>query len=540
MSTSFANHTAKNTPPTQVAAIPGRGDEMIPNASGGVTFRLDHWKALERFLVLGTEGGTYYVSEQRATLDATENLKKCISENPLRVVHLLVSISEQGRCIKNQYPLYALAAVMAFAGKPAEKHYARTFVNRVARIGTDILHFAMFSKNLRGWGSGLRKAFRNWYLSKSAEDIAYQYMKYTQRDGWSHLDVLRLTHPKGDEAQNAVFNYIAKGTTVDKEGNPINLPTQLLAYDRINEMEETEVIEAITVHKLPREVVPTHLLNSRNVWNALLPHMGLTAMVRNLGKMTSIGLISDMESDSQNVNIICNSLESQEVLSRSRMHPLQLLFALKTYMSGVGFRGSNTWTPVRRIIRSLEVAFQNSFGMVIPTGKKYLFGLDVSSSMAQNKIANSNVSAREASVALCLISIKVEPESHVIGFSSGIVNLDNHIHKDSTFSSAMELVTGLPFDSTNCTAPINYAVSEKLDVDVFVIITDNETYWRDIHPSIALKAYRDKFNKPEAKMVVVGMTATSCTIADPLDPYMLDVVGFDPETPAAISSFVSM
>ena len=27
------------------------------------------------------------------------------------------------------------------------------------------------------------------------------------------------------------------------------------------------------------------------VWEALLPHMGLTAMLRNLGKMTEVGLL---------------------------------------------------------------------------------------------------------------------------------------------------------------------------------------------------------------------------------------------------------
>ena len=42
----------------------------------------------------------------------------------------------------------------------------------------------------------------------------------------------------------------------------------------------------------------------------------------------------------------------------------------------------------------------------------------------------------------------------------------------------------------------------------------------------------------DAKLVVVGMTATQFSIADPADPGMLDVVGFDAAAPEIISQFV--
>jgi 60 kDa SS-A/Ro ribonucleoprotein len=41
----------------------------------------------------------------------------------------------------------------------------------------------------------------------------------------------------------------------------------------------------------------------------------------------------------------------------------------------------------------------------------------------------------------------------------------------------------------------------------------------------------------DAKLVVVGMTATEFTIGDPNDKGCLDVVGFDPSVPALISEF---
>ena len=40
-----------------------------------------------------------------------------------------------------------------------------------------------------------------------------------------------------------------------------------------------------------------------------------------------------------------------------------------------------------------------------------------------------------------------------------------------------------------------------------------------------------------AKLVVCGVTATNFTIADPNDPGMLDVVGFDSAVPMLIDQF---
>ncbi len=41
-----------------------------------------------------------------------------------------------------------------------------------------------------------------------------------------------------------------------------------------------------------------------------------------------------------------------------------------------------------------------------------------------------------------------------------------------------------------------------------------------------------------AKLVTVGMIGNKSTIADPNDSGMLDVVGFDTDTPALVSDFV--
>ncbi len=74
-------------------------------------------------------------------------------------------------------------------------------------------------------------------------------------------------------------------------------------------------------------------------------------------------------------------------------------------------------------------------------------------------------------------------------------------------------------------------------IDVFIVYTDSETWFGKVHPTDALKQYRQRMNNPDAKLIVVGMQSNSFTIADPNDKGMLDVVGFDSAAPQVMSLF---
>jgi 60 kDa SS-A/Ro ribonucleoprotein len=98
--------------------------------------------------------------------------------------------------------------------------------------------------------------------------------------------------------------------------------------------------------------------------------------------------------------------------------------------------------------------------------------------------------------------------------------------------------TDAPYGATDCSLPMLRAIDENLDVDVFIIMTDNETFAGKVHPQVALENYRKHANKPDAKLIVVGMTANSLTIADPNDRNTLNLAGFDASMPEIIAMFV--
>lgn len=83
---------------------------------------------------------------------------------------------------------------------------------------------------------------------------------------------------------------------------------------------------------------------------------------------------------------------------------------------------------------------------------------------------------------------------------------------------------------------MRYATANNIAVDMFVVYTDNETWAGHVHPFQALRDYRARVN-PNARLAVVGMTATNFTIADPTDAGMLDVAGFDTAVPNLLSDF---
>jgi 60 kDa SS-A/Ro ribonucleoprotein len=134
--------------------------------------------------------------------------------------------------------------------------------------------------------------------------------------------------------------------------------------------------------------------------------------------------------------------------------------------------------------------------------------------------------------------VKKEPKYHIYGFSNELVKLD--IHDGMSLNNVLDETRNKTYGSTDCSLPMVHALENKLDVDCFVVITDNETYMGKVHPSQALANYREKMGKPNAKLIVLAVTATDFSIADPSDPGMLDIAGFDAAVPTVISEFVKM
>ena len=136
-------------------------------------------RRIDRFLVLGSEGGSYYAGEAALTRDNAQAALRAIAADGARAVARIVAVSEGGRAPKNEPALFALALAAA-ADDLATRRAALAALPRVARTGTHLFQFAAFADGARGWGRALRRAVGRWYADQAPERLAYQLVKYRQ------------------------------------------------------------------------------------------------------------------------------------------------------------------------------------------------------------------------------------------------------------------------------------------------------------------------------------------------------------------------
>jgi 60 kDa SS-A/Ro ribonucleoprotein len=522
-------------PPTQ--REPARADQ-VKNDAGGYAFAVDDWTRLRRFLILGTEGGTYYASERdltRANAGVVERLAQASPASGARLVREIVQISESGRAPKNDPAILALA-IAAKRGDDATRDAARAALPRICRTGTHLYHFAAFVDELGGWGRGTRRAIAAWFGGRSTEDLAYQLVKYPQRDGWHARDLLRLSHARPPSpAHSALYGWACERGDVAPGQRPsrAELPPIVAAVEEIRAgADPRRIAELIRAHRLPREVVPTERLADPAVWEALLPHMGLTALIRNLATMTRVGLLAPM---SAHVQAVCARISDAADLARARVHPIQVLSALRTYARGHGERGGHTWSPIQPIVDALDAGFYASFQTVELIGRPIVLAIDVSGSMNGGEIAGvPGLTPRVASAAMGLVTAAREPHHRLVGFSHELVDLP--ISPRMRLDDAIRVIDRVPMGNTDCALPMQWATAGRIGVEAFAVYTDSETWHGAVHPHVALQAHRRALGVA-ARLAVIGMTASPFTIADPIDSGMLDVVGFDAAAPALLSDF---
>lgn len=537
----YTQHTGGRRIARQGEKITGKEHLMTQNSSGAFTFQLDDWARLERFLILGSDRSTYYASAHQLTLENLAVVERLLAVDGPRVVKTIRDVSHGGRAPHNDPALFALAlCLLPNKANLETRQAALVALPDVARTGTDLYHFIKFSEDLgRGWGRMLKRAVSSWYGRLSVDDAAFQLMKYKQRDGWSARDLFRLAHPNpgADPARRALYHWVVKPEELgDALPDRVRAAVDIHAFKDADGKGLDHAVQLISEHRLPREVLPTELLAKKEIWDALVWSMPLTAMVRNLAKMTAVGMLTQTSSQAGH---IVDQLENQERIQKSRLHPLAILKALRQYEKGQGERGKLTWTPVRKIVEALDVAFRLSFKNVKPTGKRIGLFLDVSASMMwpQSMISGLSITAREASAAMSLVTAAVEKDYGVWSFSNGIEPLA--ISPRQTLWEVMERTNRLQATTTDIGLPMQMAIDQKLELDAFIIYTDNETnHSMSGQPSELLKDYRRR-SGIDAKLIVVGMVSNGFTVADPTDNGMLDVVGFDTAAPAVISDFIT-
>ena len=198
-------------PTPQSEPLPG----MVPNSANGHVYPVDDMTRLRRFLILGSEGGSYYADERKLTLENAAAVKRCITaseDSGMNAVTEIARIGASGRAPKPGPVLFALAMAASY-GSDRVRQTAFNFLNDVARTGSQLQMFIDYIGTMRGWGRGLRRAVGEWYTHRPVKQAVYQAVKYRQRYNWTHRDLLSPNPPKDTDGRREESGRGGEGAT---------------------------------------------------------------------------------------------------------------------------------------------------------------------------------------------------------------------------------------------------------------------------------------------------------------------------------------
>jgi 60 kDa SS-A/Ro ribonucleoprotein len=479
------------------------------------------WACLNRFLILGSEDGIYYAGGRPAALRNLSSVKECLRSDGLRAVRAVVEIATSGRAPSNEPALevLALAASSSFASALTNAT-ALAALPEVARTAIDLLVFAAFVDQVRGWGRGLRTAVANWYLSKPPGELAYQIMTNPGHGDWKHADLIRLSHPNAETpALNAVFQWAVDGVlghlaTADIRHGELS---QVFAFEQVNRStSEREVVSWIEDVRLTHELIPREWKQSARVWEALLENMPYPHMVSQLGKMTEVGLLVP---HSAAAALVVARLMDRKRVSNAKVDPFTLLSAAIEYRQNKGLPS---------ILNALEDALYLAFDNIdAPVGDIYL-------------TIDSKAPVEWAAV-IGMAVVRGKGKSIIATFHEGLRHLSVSV-KDR-FGSICQAVADQVRPANAFRPVFSLAMEDARQrgalVNTFIFVVDKPTWPDDRSPGQALLDYRQATGI-SAKLVVIGTAADEGAIGNSMGLHQLHVAGFDASVPCAVAEFLRL
>ena len=501
---------------------------MEANLGGGTSHVvLDDWRLLDRFLILGSESSFYAPAAALENLacDALERLLAKPEQWPA-VLDRIINVSVAGRAKQQTAGLFALATCIR--KHPDLRRAAMDMaLIKVCRNLSTLAELLTMVKPM-SWGRHTRKALGRWLTSKPPLAMAYQVTKYTNRSGWTGKDLLRMVHPSPKEHASyaPLWTWIAKEGELDAHDLDLDLEDKIIvAYlNGASRLRQTDdVSEALTLIKQYgfgwEHVGKQVLLKDACIWEAFLEGgMPSHALIRNVRRMLAAHVPAAK---------LIPAFQDSDRFRAARVHPLQLLQLYKVLREGC---------DSDLLIAAVEAAFYRSFETVEPTGARLLVAVDVSGSMDCPCVGMAGLTARDAAAALAMVVARRETGAKLVAFSESLT--DFLIGPEDGLQAVYAQMDQMNFSFTDCSAPIVFALEQRIAVDAFVIITDNETNFNIISPSEALKRYRQAMGI-DAKLIVLATSATRFSIADPEDGGMLDIAGMDAGVFGIVRDFIT-
>ena len=395
-------------------------------------------------MLTGKHAGVFECNSRVESGDCEAFLQGCIESGYGGDVAALI-VDARDRNLAAKPDVLIVACAMVAATDPSSQGRAEAWCafDKIVWTGTQLFMFVHhYHRKWKGsWGRVARSRVAGWYSSKTPGALAKQVTKYASRviDGnrWTHKDVLRLCHYKPDARVDAVrhlvVGYAHCGRDArrcldagDAEGDQTSYGFLRAVEHVATVTDEAAVVSMIETYGLQKEHLPSERLTSPEVWRALVVRMQPMAVLRNLGRISSLGLLTDPR-------VRTHVAATLSLPKASILHPYGVFIAKLCYEGGAGRNFS--WTPDKFVSVLLSSLFEELLGVPddadyvnVPhdgRARRVMHAIDVSGSMMFGALAGSTgASLRQAAAGLAhVLSKRSSDECIIAGFAAEITDL---------------------------------------------------------------------------------------------------------------------
>ena len=150
------------------------GTRLLVRTPNAPVWPANEWERFDRFLIYGTERGTYFIRKRKLSVEQATNARARIVEDGPRAVRRIVELSVAGRVMTNETCLFALAMSVTF-GNEATRVMALEAMPEVVRGDDEAATFTKYLEDLESMRGGTPDAAQGVQLGSGCEAAALLY-----------------------------------------------------------------------------------------------------------------------------------------------------------------------------------------------------------------------------------------------------------------------------------------------------------------------------------------------------------------------------
>ena len=308
----------------------------------------------------------------------------------------------------------------------------RVYAPRIAIRADEPMEVLAYWIRTRGSKSKLPNALKRGLADALTRFDAYELAKYDRKGLVRLKDAIQILHPKPKNAeQSELFRRALDGTLPPAE-----------TWER-----------EVSLHG-----------NRPEVWDRIAPKMGLMALLRNLRNMAKAGATEALE-------VAKAALRDPERVRRSMILPFRFLAA---------YREIQRYSGDPEILAALNTALEASVEAVPDLPGRTVVLVDVSGSM-DGAISSRSLVRRVDIAATLAAIIWRKTGARVLAYSTHNAWVD--LHGLSILQAADRIAHALPHEGTWAYKAMMRLVSEQVEADRIIILSDEQSYGASYYAS---------------------------------------------------------